>query len=203
MRNAFYEAMIMQRTNKSKSLNNKVKNVLLGVLTAIIIVTSVKVQTASAVSIMPIVPTFTTITRSLYDVVKDNGLISLKPEQAPLEAEVVQSVEPVQQSLAVKYTKKYTITAYNSVPWQTDSTPCISADGSDICKLREQGELSCAASLPFGTKINVPGFGVCTVRDRLAAKYSYRIDLYFGGADQIQAAKEWGKRQVVVEVLDS
>ena len=36
MRNAFYEAMIMKRTNKSKLLNNQIKNALLAVLIAII-----------------------------------------------------------------------------------------------------------------------------------------------------------------------
>ncbi len=198
----------MKGTNKFKSLNNKIKNALSVFLIVTIVVTSVKIQTASAVTIMPIVPTFTTITHSLYDVIKENGLINLKEEDLKEEKTLIATEtatveEPIQQSLAVKYTKKYTVTAYNSVPWQTDSTPCVSADGSDICKLHEQGDLSCAASLPFGTKINVPGFGVCTVRDRLAPKYSYRIDLYFGGADKIQAAREWGKRQVDVDVLDS
>ena len=198
----------MKGTNKFKSLNNKIKNALSVFLIVTIVVTSVKIQTASAVTIMPIVPTFTTITNSIYDVIKENGLINLKEEDLKEEKTLIATEtatveEPIQQSLAVKYTKKYTVTAYNSVPWQTDSTPCVSADGSDICKLHEQGDLSCAASLPFGTKINVPGFGVCTVRDRLAPKYSYRIDLYFGGADKIQAAREWGKRQVDVDVLDS
>jgi 3D (Asp-Asp-Asp) domain-containing protein len=200
MRNAFYEALIMKRTNKSKTIITP-KNTVIAFLIAVVTITSIQIQTASAMAFMPIVPTFTTITRSVYDVVKVNGFTIPKASEEVVVVEIEE--EPVQESLAVKYSKSYTITAYNSVPWQTDSTPCISADGSDICKLREQGEMSCAASLPFGTKINVPGFGVCTVRDRLAPKYSYRIDLYFGGADQIQAAKEWGKRQVVVDILDS
>lgn len=190
----------MKRTNKSKTIITP-KNTVIAFLIAVVTITSIQIQTASAMAFMPIVPTFTTITRSVYDVVKVNGFTIPKASEEVVVVEIEE--EPVQESLAVKYSKSYTITAYNSVPWQTDSTPCISADGSDICKLREQGEMSCAASLPFGTKINVPGFGVCTVRDRLAPKYSYRIDLYFGGADQIQAAKEWGKRQVVVDILDS
>ena len=94
-----------------------------------------------------------------------------------------------------------TVTAYNSVPAQTDGSPCIAADGSDICKLYAKGDYSCASALPFGTKINVPGFGVCTVRDRLAPKYYYRVDIHMGGADCIPKARAWGKKKLTVTVI--
>ncbi|MDF1497136.1 MAG: hypothetical protein P1P90_03690 [Patescibacteria group bacterium] len=181
---------------KQSTINSVRKNIIV-LLIAVVTVTSIKVQTANAVNLFPLVPTFTTASRAVYDVVKEKGFT------VPRDTVVVSEPEPVYQSLAVKYKRSATVTAYNSVPWQTDSTPCIAADGSDICKLREQGEMSCASSLPFGTKINVPGFGVCTVRDRLHPRFAHRIDLYFGGADQITAAKQWGKRNLTVEVLDS
>lgn len=184
--------------NKRKQSNiNSVRKNLIILLVAVVTVTSIKVQTTNAMSLLPLVPTFKTATSAVYDVAKINGFVVPKEEVAVSEAS-----EPV-QSYAVKYKRSATVTAYNSVTWQTDSTPCIAADGSDICKLREQGEMSCASHLPFGTKINVPGFGVCTVRDRLHPRFAHRIDLYFGGADQVQAAKEWGKRNLTVEVLDS
>lgn len=94
-----------------------------------------------------------------------------------------------------------TVTAYNSVPAQTDGSPCIAADGSDICKLYAKGDYSCASALPFGTKINVPGFGVCTVRDRLAPKYYYRVDIHMGGADCIPKARAWGKKKLTITIL--
>lgn len=110
------------------------------------------------------------------------------------------SVQADKNTSPSKITK--TVTAYNSVPAQTDSSPCISADGSDICKLYAQGDYSCAAALPFGTKLSIPGFGTCTVRDRLAAKYSQRVDIHMGGVESIQKAKNWGKRTLTVTIIN-
>jgi 3D (Asp-Asp-Asp) domain-containing protein len=191
----FSETLYM--THDKYSTINPVRKNIIVLLIAVVTVTSIKVQTANAMNLLPLVPTFTTATRSVYDVVKAKGFV------VPKDTVVAPEPEPVYQSLAVKYTRSATVTAYNSVPWQTDSTPCIAADGSNICQLREQGEMSCASHLPFGTKINIPGFGVCTVHDRLHPRFAHRVDLYFGGADQIQAAKEWGKRNLTVEVLES
>lgn len=73
------------------------------------------------------------------------------------------------------------VTAYNSVPWQTDDTPCIGAQGTDICRLLEQGENTCAANfVPLGTMLEVEGLGTCMVRDRMNARYHYRVDWYMG-----------------------
>lgn len=73
------------------------------------------------------------------------------------------------------------VTAYNSVPWQTDDTPCIGAQGTDICKLLEQGENTCAANfVRLGTMLEVEGLGTCMVRDRMNARYTYRVDWYMG-----------------------
>lgn len=96
---------------------------------------------------------------------------------------------------------KATVTAYNSVPEQTDGDPCIAADGSDICEALGRGERACAANcLPFGTRLEVPGFGTCVVRDRTASRYGSRIDIYFGGRDQIKTAKAWGKKELTLTV---
>lgn len=175
----------------SQKLNPISKSILI-LLTIAVTLTSIKIQSAGATQLLP-TPMFSTASQLLSDAIQQRGFVI--PEKFESE------LKPVKETPATKYTKRYTITAYNSVPWQTDSTPCISADGSNICELKKIGEESCAAALPFGTKINIPGFGVCTVRDRLAPKFSHRIDLYFGGADKIQDAKQWGKRSVEVAVL--
>lgn len=98
--------------------------------------------------------------------------------------------------------KRVIVTAYNSVTWQTDATPCIAADGTDICEAQKRGEESCAAYLPFGTKIYIPDFGICTVHDRLAKKYQNRVDIYFGGVEKVQAARIWGKRTLEVTIFE-
>ena len=100
---------------------------------------------------------------------------------------------------ATQNKKVVTVTAYNSVPEQTDSTPDIAANGENIMRLYEQGDFTCAASLPFGTKLSIPGFGVCTVRDRLAPKYSDRVDIHMG--KDIPAAWAWGIRKKVEVVV--
>lgn len=104
--------------------------------------------------------------------------------------------------LLEKYGTKKIVTAYNSVPEQTDGSPCISADGSNICELLEYGEVTCAASLPFGSVLWIDGLGTCTVHDRLAQKYSGRIDLYFGGAEHVQDARRFGKQELLVIQLE-
>ena len=177
---------------------NNISKKLTVILIAIVTVTSVKIQSASAMSLLPSAPMFSTATQIAYDAIQEYGFTIPKDEETEATD---QTTEQTTKKYDVQYTRIAVVTAYNSVPWQTDATPCISADGSDICKLKQQGEESCAAALPFGTKVNIPGFGVCIVRDRLAPKYAYRIDIYMGGADQIQTAKKWGKRKLMVEVL--
>ncbi len=92
------------------------------------------------------------------------------------------------------------VSAYNSVPWQTDATPCIGAQGTDICEKLERGLQTCAANfVPLGTVLEVDGLGTCTVRDRMNARYNYRVDWYMGM--DIQAARNWGVRQKNVAIL--
>ncbi len=91
------------------------------------------------------------------------------------------------------------VSAYNSVAWQTDDTPCIGAQGTDICTLREQGEEVCAANfVPLGTVLRVEGLGDCVVRDRMNARYYYRVDWYMGM--DIAAARQWGVQYQDIEV---
>lgn len=94
---------------------------------------------------------------------------------------------------------KVTVTAYNSVPEQTDATPCIGAQGTDICKIYEAGENVCAANfVPLGTKIEVEGLGTCVVRDRMNARYHKRVDWYMGM--DISAARQFGVRTKQIAV---
>ena len=103
----------MKRTNISKANVITPKNIVIAFLIAVITITSIKIHTASAMVFMPIVPTFTTITRSVYDVVKDNGFTIPKTvEEIAVEVEVE---EEVQESLAVKYSKSNLSTSISSL----------------------------------------------------------------------------------------
>lgn len=66
------------------------------------------------------------------------------------------------------------VTAYNTVPEQTDSRPCEAASGKNICG--RDDVVACTRNLPFGTKVEIDGkLYVC--EDRLAMKYDTRIDI--------------------------
>lgn len=94
------------------------------------------------------------------------------------------------------------VTAYNSVPEQTDSTPCIAADGTDICKRYAAGEILCAANfVPFGTVLTIssPKMAApitCTVADRMASRYSQRVDVYMGM--DVERARRFGTQLLFV-----
>lgn len=66
------------------------------------------------------------------------------------------------------------VTGYNTVPGQTDSTPCIAASGANICGRRDA--VACPRSISLGTVVEIRGTTyVC--EDRLAKKYDARFDI--------------------------
>ena len=81
-----------------------------------------------------------------------------------------------------------TITTYHAAREETDSTPCRTADNTDICNRPTDAPAVCAVSpdlasrFPFGTKIELStlgGFwsGECVVHDRTNARLKNTIDL--------------------------
>lgn len=92
-----------------------------------------------------------------------------------------------------------TVTAYTSRRIETDDTPCLAAKGHDICRLYAAGTKVCASNAhPIGTVLYVPGYGRCVVLDRMNRRYRDRVDVYMGR--DVQAAREWGKRTLAVEI---
>lgn len=89
------------------------------------------------------------------------------------------------------------VSAYNSVPEQTDETPCIGASGDDLCVLYAQGINICASNaFPLGTELQVEGLGECIVLDRMNRRYPESVDWYMGM--DVQAALNWGVRNIEV-----
>lgn len=90
------------------------------------------------------------------------------------------------------------VTAYNSLPGQTDGSPFVTADGSCV------GDGIVAANfLRIGTKVRLPdlfGDKIFEVRDRMNERYTYRIDVWM---KEKKDAKQFGyKRKVKIEVLE-
>lgn len=91
--------------------------------------------------------------------------------------------------------------AYNSVPWQTDDSPCISASNEDICALYLHGDNTCAGDFPVGTRLRIDGVGDCTVRDRMHPRFhGTRIDIFM--FDDVARARAWGLRKIQIEILN-
>ena len=66
------------------------------------------------------------------------------------------------------------VTGYNTVPAQTDQTPCISASGANICG--RQDIVACPSILRPGAVVEIKGRTyVC--KDRTAPKYRTRFDI--------------------------
>jgi len=101
----------------------------------------------------------------------------------------------------------YEVSGYTSTPGQTDATPCIAADTSDICRRKAAGELICASNaFPLGTKIHVAGLGTCVVADRMNSRYQHHVDWYFGQdmgkkAEKLRRAFKIGRRDRAVTIV--
>lgn len=66
------------------------------------------------------------------------------------------------------------ITGYNTVPEQTDDTPCIAASGDDICGRRDVA--ACPRAIALGTEIEIDGKAYICL-DRLNKKFDNRFDI--------------------------
>jgi len=88
------------------------------------------------------------------------------------------------------------ITAYASVPEETDDTPFITANGTHV----HDGVVA-SNILPFGTKIQIPAlFGnkVFTVEDRMSQKIKNTIDIWMSNKPK---AVDFGVAHTLVVVL--
>lgn len=97
--------------------------------------------------------------------------------------------------------KYVTATAYNSLAYQTDSSPNITAFGDSL----KPGLKYIAVSidlLKLGLKHNTPvkidGLeGIYLVKDKMNSRWKNKIDIYMGV--DIKAAKEWGRKRVCID----
>jgi len=92
------------------------------------------------------------------------------------------------------------VTAYNSEPGQTDDSPCVTANGFNVCEHGVEDTVA-ANFLPFGAKIRMPelyGDRIFVVRDRMNSRYKNRVDIWM--ANKADAVK-FGVKRVEIEVL--
>lgn len=95
---------------------------------------------------------------------------------------------------------KTVITAYSSTREQTDATPCITANGFNVCRHNTENVIA-ANFLPFGTRVKIPelfGEKEFIVQDRMNARYSNRVDIWMTSR---QKAKQFGVKRAHIIVL--
>ncbi len=100
----------------------------------------------------------------------------------------------------VIWSKKYIMTAYNSDIAQCDASPCITANGFNVCEHGIEDTVA-ANFLPFGTEIRIPelfGDKIFTVRDRMNKRYTDRVDVWLLHKDN---AIDFGVKYPLIEVL--
>lgn len=96
---------------------------------------------------------------------------------------------------------KVTATAYNSLAYQTNSNPHITAFGDSL----KPGLLYIAVSrdlldsgLVHNIKVKIEGFdSLFTVKDKMNKRWRKRIDIYMG--TNVKKAKKWGKKKLNIE----
>src|SRR5210317_1940618 len=111
---------------------------------------------------------------------------------------------PKTQDYKVKSETIRVVTAYNvGDPRQTDNTPCISANGENICRALADGEMRCAANfVPLGSRLYVDKIGVCLVTDRMNKRYRNRVDIAMR-KDEYRKALRFGRQKLHVKILDN
>lgn len=100
---------------------------------------------------------------------------------------------------------KVTATAYTSTQSQTDKTPFLAAWNNEL----KPGMKAIAVSrdllqqgLTNGSKVTISGLpGEYIVLDKMHKRWEKKIDIYMG-LDH-QAAKEWGRQEVIISWADN
>lgn len=109
--------------------------------------------------------------------------------------------EPNKETDCERKSIKVTATAYNSLAYQTNANPNITAFGDSL----KPGLRYIAVSrdlldsgLVHNTQVKIKGFdSLFTVKDKMNRRWRKRIDIYMG--NDVKKAKKWGKRKIEIE----
>ncbi|HPY08680.1 MAG: hypothetical protein ACOX0H_03800 [Patescibacteria group bacterium] len=133
---------------------------------------------------------------------KTNANKTLAKEATPLDNEITETATTsAEVGPKVIRTSTHVMTAYNSDPRQTDDTPCITANGFNVCEHGVEDTIA-ANFLKFGTKVMIPelfGDRVFIVRDRMNKRYPDRVDIWMINYDD---AKKFGVKVAEIKVIE-
>jgi len=106
-----------------------------------------------------------------------------------------------EKKVIVVSTSTHSMTAYNSESGQTDNSPCITANGFNVCEHGIEDTIA-ANFLKFGTKVMIPelfGERVFVVRDRMNRRYTNRVDIWFKDYND---AINFGLKVATIQVIE-
>jgi 3D (Asp-Asp-Asp) domain-containing protein len=137
------------------------------------------------------------IGRGFYLSNQENNVLLAREDNESLLRNIIN-----QDVYTVKSESMRGITAYNVGDiYQCDGNPCIAANGENICEALDRGYRRCAANfVPFGTILEIEGYGQCMVTDRMNSRYPNRVDIAFKYG--YTAARDWGYKQLNVKILE-
>ena len=84
---------------------------------------------------------------------------------------------------------------------QTDDTPCISANGENLCEALAKGLKRCAANfVPLNSRLYVDKIGVWLVTDRANKRYRNRVDIAMQKSEYHKAL-QFGRQRLHVKII--
>ncbi|SFR48036.1 3D (Asp-Asp-Asp) domain-containing protein [Robiginitalea myxolifaciens] len=93
-----------------------------------------------------------------------------------------------------------TVSAFNSVPWQTDGDPTITAWGDTLQEGMQCIAISrdlLAIGLEHNTEVEIEGLpGTYLVKDKMNRRFRNHVDLYMG--TDVSKAREWGRQKRII-----
>lgn len=135
--------------------------------------------------------------------------LTLKQEVSKIYVEVTKAKEitvsaPEQDSSEVaerdEDLRVAEVSAYTSTYSQTDGSPYITADGTNLKEIYEC--VIASNDYDFGTKLAIEELGVCTVHDRLNSRYDGTGNLDWYAGNDLTRALEFGRRELSYIVIE-
>ncbi|MEK7648977.1 MAG: hypothetical protein AAB400_03620 [Patescibacteria group bacterium] len=127
-------------------------------------------------------------------------------EESPSLTATIIKIKEVKKKPVIAVKKKREIavvaTAYSSSVEETDSDPCTTANGFNVCKNNIENVIA-ANFLPFGTRVRMPelfGERTFTVHDRMNSRYGRgRIDIWLKTK---KSARQFGVKRIKMEIVE-
>lgn len=97
--------------------------------------------------------------------------------------------------------KVVTVSAYNSVHWQTDDEPSVAAWGDTLIPGMKAIAISqdlLTLGLEQGTQVKIKGLdGIYLVMDKMNSRWKNKIDIYMG--TDVKKARNWGMKKIKIK----